>query len=551
MTHVHRHVSRVLPALLLAAIGARPAPAQTADAGTPVVGVHSGDEILPALVPDGQGGAFVGFQTVSLTGQLTHGVIHIARLLPNATPDPTWVPSTSPSAWVIYNQPSLIAPAGRNFVWGIGDFGTTLMWRAEPDGAPSVVVTRSQFQDTEMQAVPQPGGDVLVLHAPIGEGALKVDRVDAGGGLSETSLTSPLLSTAVGFSVVASARNTGDVIAVVGGYDPAPNLQAVKVNADGSAAWSPASRAITWVSGETNAAATSDGADGAYIVWTDNRSTTTRPDVYAMHLLADGSLAAGWPANGKAIAAFPGTQQDPSVVADASGGAWFVWTDARSGPLQIYFTHLKSDGTPATGFTTSGRALSAAAGAQVQARAETDRAGGMFVVWRDGRAGGQFDVYAQHVMPDGTLAGGLASDGEPVCTNAADEADLALADVDANAAIVAWRDNRSGGAIVYAARVPAGGASLGVPGARPGGFALARAGANPARGAIECAVTAAARGDVTVRLIDAAGRVIDARSLSAGVTGAAVRFSPARPGLYFLVASQGSVTRTSRVAFVR
>jgi len=76
-------------------------------------------------------------------------------------------------------------------------------------------------------------------------------------------------------------------------------------------------------------------------------------------------------------------------------------------------------------------------------------------------------------------------------------------------------------------------------------------GANPARGTIECAVTGARDGAVSVRLMDAAGRVVESRSLPAGADHATVRFTPARPGLYFLIATQAGATATSRIAFVR
>src|SRR5215471_5004441 len=84
------HRLRLSPAslaLLLTVLAMKSAPAQTADAGTPVVSVHTTDEIYPVLVRDGANGAFVGFQTI-VPGNVnlgigSHGIIHIARLQPD------------------------------------------------------------------------------------------------------------------------------------------------------------------------------------------------------------------------------------------------------------------------------------------------------------------------------------------------------------------------------------------------------------------------------------------------------------------------------------
>src|SRR5882762_4176076 len=125
-------------ALLLAAAIPSFAHAQTANAGTPVVATHSGDEVHPALVRDGRGGAYVGFQV--LNG------IHVARLLQNATPNLSWTPSV---ANAVGGGPStLIAPAGTNHVWAVSytqSAGQDFMQQLVSGGpaTPAVVVTRS------------------------------------------------------------------------------------------------------------------------------------------------------------------------------------------------------------------------------------------------------------------------------------------------------------------------------------------------------------------------------------------------------------------------
>src|SRR5262249_14741619 len=95
--------------LLLAAAIPGASHAQTANAGTPVVATHSGDEVHPALIRDGKGGAYVGFQVLN--------VIHVARLLQAATPDPAWAPSTADA--IGGGPTTMIAAAGSHPVWAV------------------------------------------------------------------------------------------------------------------------------------------------------------------------------------------------------------------------------------------------------------------------------------------------------------------------------------------------------------------------------------------------------------------------------------------------
>ena len=54
----------------------------------------------------------------------------------------------------------------------------------------------------------------------------------------------------------------------------------------------------------------SDGAGGFYVAWSDQRADAG--DIYTQHVLADGTLAPGWPLNGLAVAAAAGVQRSPS-----------------------------------------------------------------------------------------------------------------------------------------------------------------------------------------------------------------------------------------------
>jgi len=175
----------------------------------------------------------------------------------------------------------------------------------------------------------------------------------------------------------------------LGGSTSQVDLIAVKLDGNGNAVWVPVYRVISSAAkDQLEQVMTTDAADGAIVAWTDGRSiTTVAPDIYAVRLLADGTYAPGWPATGKIISNAARPQYTPAIERDDVGGAWFAWTDERdtlSGP-SIYFTHLLADGSIATGFAANGRALCAATGSQTGVQLTRDGSGGIFAVWLDAR----------------------------------------------------------------------------------------------------------------------------------------------------------------------
>jgi hypothetical protein len=164
----------------------------------------------------------------------------------------------------------------------------------------------------------------------------------------------------------------------------------------------------------------SDGAGGALVVWHDFRnagSGGTGQDVYAQRILADGSVAPGWTAGGVPVSRAPDYQNLPVVVADGAGGAFIAWEDDRdyaTHSVDIYAQHLTAAGAVAAGWPADGLAVCTDPAGQVEPRILADGAGGAIVVWGDVRRGGVPDVYAQHLLADGSLAPGWVANGVPV-----------------------------------------------------------------------------------------------------------------------------------------
>jgi hypothetical protein len=127
-----------------------------------------------------------------------------------------------------------------------------------------------------------------------------------------------------------------------------------------------------------------DGAGGAIIVWNDQRSGAL--DIYAQHFTALGAIAPGWPANGLAVCTAAGDQFWPVAVSDGSGGAILAWGDARlgAGLGDIYAMRVNGNGTLGAGWPANGRSLSGGSPAgkdEIFPVIVSDGAGGAIVTW--------------------------------------------------------------------------------------------------------------------------------------------------------------------------
>jgi hypothetical protein len=156
-----------------------------------------------------------------------------------------------------------------------------------------------------------------------------------------------------------------------------------------------------------------DGAGGAYVLWLDRR-TAPDGDPFIQHLNSDGTPASGWPTNGIAVCNASGGEQITfdSMVGDGAGGAIVVWSDARDSlttARDVYAQRLDSDGSVHAGWTANGVALCTAAGDQFDVHCVSDGNGGAIVVWDDERASTQYrDIYAIGIREDGTTPARVA-----------------------------------------------------------------------------------------------------------------------------------------------
>jgi hypothetical protein len=76
---------------------------------------------------------------------------------------------------------------------------------------------------------------------------------------------------------------------------------------------------------QSHAEIASDGAGGAIVAWDENSE-----DIFAQHVLANGSLDPVFPADGRALCNLPSQQGDVAIVTAGVGGAIVSWTDTRN-----------------------------------------------------------------------------------------------------------------------------------------------------------------------------------------------------------------------------
>ena len=130
-------------------------------------------------------------------------------------------------------------------------------------------------------------------------------------------------------------------------------------------------------------ALTSDGASGVLVAY-QGTPVSGGEAIRLQHVLEDGSIAPGWPADGVVACSLATTTLLGVLraVSDGSGGAYLVWNETfqRDAPGDGYVQHVQADGSRAQGWPARGRVL-VASGSQSLHQALADGSGGVLVAW--------------------------------------------------------------------------------------------------------------------------------------------------------------------------
>src|SRR5262249_33218096 len=144
---------------------------------------------------------------------------------------------------------------------------------------------------------------------------------------------------------------------------------------DRSWTWQTPADEISWGSPRT----VPDGVGGVFVSWVEPLAHA----LLAQHLTATGVPAPNWPDSGLVVKSFRWSLTNPSTCSDGSGGMFVVWSEDE--PDDVFAQHLRADGTIAAGWPVGGITVSGLPDHQEEAVAIPDGAGGIVVVWEDFR----------------------------------------------------------------------------------------------------------------------------------------------------------------------
>ncbi len=185
------------------------------------------------------------------------------------------------------------------------------------------------------------------------------------------------------------------------------DVYAQRINSSGVTQWVANGVAISDSIGilEGGVAIASDNSGGAILTWLDERNGNGL-HLYAQRVNSNGDFI--WTSTGIPIYEIDNTSPfDLQVIGDSSGGVIINWTDNTSFTDYNLFSQ-KIDSTGNIQWNAGGVAVSTANNIQNEQKITTDGQGGAIAVWTDWRTGG-LDIYAQRIFQDGVLPVELSS----------------------------------------------------------------------------------------------------------------------------------------------
>ena len=202
----------------------------------------------------------------------------------------------------------------------------------------------------------------------------------------------------------------------------------------------------------------SDGAKGAIIAWTDNRSIITDNfDVYAQRVNSNGDPL--WTKNGTLICNATNNQWYATLCIDGMGGAIITWTDYRNGNADIYAQRIDKKGEIL--WDNNGTVICNATGNQNIPLICYDGDNGAIISWQDTTKGaGDPDIYAQKINSNGKTL--WDDNGTVICNNTESQGEFEMCYDENGGAIITWKDTRAGGgkADIYAQKINSTGKTL-------------------------------------------------------------------------------------------
>ena len=519
--------------------------------GTPV-STAVGGGYYATIATDGAGGAIIAWQDYRASGTYE---IYAQHVLASGMVDPAW-PVNGRALCT-----AAVGPQSNATIVTDGSGGAIIAW-ADNRNYPNLGIFHLYAQHVLASGAVDPAW-------PADGRELTTDD-NGGNGYGNAAVAAfyPTIVTDGAGGAIATWAVTGSnpvVQHVLASGVVDPVWSAANGNADGT----PVSTAAGWNPyGGTDPTILADGAGGAVVTWQDARSGN-HWDIYAQHVLASGAVDPVWTAaNGNAdgtpvctaVGSF-GSEYDPTIATDGSGGAVVTWMDNRSGggngALDVYAQHVLATGAVDSAWPVDGRGLGLTG---EYATIVTDGAHGAIVTVEVASLG----IYAQHVLASGVLdpvwtAANGNADGTPVCTAGGYQYTPTIVTDGSGGAVITWMDSRNGNMDIYAQRIYGSGAVAAVAPGVPAYFAVHAPHPNPAHAAATISFDLPTPQRVSVGVYDVTGQLV--RTLAGGGelpagthslvwNGASDSGTPARAGIYFIRVSAANAIETRKVAII-
>lgn len=439
-------VLAVAGAILLACwpAGADPGPLWTQD-GIPV-GTAGAWHEFSDLAADGSGGAFVGLlsgdggarvQRVDASGTKLWGDDGV-RLSYSGTQTmqaPRLVPDGAGgvlAAWLERRGNE----GAKVFVQRLDASGVRL-WDAGGGDLDGIALSYSDYYEGAacLRTVPDgAGGAVIVWARGRGISQIRVQRVTSGGATLWTGAGKILFATLdeepLWDMEVIPDGTGGAIIAwqdlLLGGADG--DIRATRVDGTGEipAGW-PATGLPLCVAPKLQHGVkiVTDGANGAFVMWTHSASAYGDPPIRGQRVLPDGSLPWGV-ADGRELAGVANLFDYQDLVPDGRGGFILAWQlgSGDGNDTQLQMQRFDATGAPQWN---GGSPVWLCNGPLTQKQVElvADGAGGAFAAWTDLRdcnyTQGEARTHMQRIAPDGALLWGTSDGGVVVSGPAANK----------------------------------------------------------------------------------------------------------------------------------
>ncbi len=371
------------------------------------------DQLEPKIVSDGAGGAIVTWYDYRSGSNYD---IYAQRV--SAAGVALWTPNGVALVDSTQDQvvPAIVSDGAGGAIVAWHDYrsaGFPDIYAQRVDGSGATqwihngvaICTATNSQANAMIATDGAGGAIITWEDSRGVTYdVYAQRVDASG-VPQWTANGVAVCVATGGQIAPAIISDGAGGAILSWYDGrsgARGLYARRVSALGVPQWTTDGVAICLVTSASAPTIIPDGAGGAILAWYDLRSGTDY-DIYTRKV--DASGVPQWTANGVALCTAADNQWFPAVVSDGAGGAIVTWADNRNGVNQELYAQ-RVDASGAAQWTGNGILVSDSGTDKGSQTIVSDGGGGAIIPWADYRSG--IDIYALRLNASGEVPTGVA-----------------------------------------------------------------------------------------------------------------------------------------------